>query len=107
MGLKKELKKTVKAVGNALTDPKNAVNMLNSTYALGKNLEKQAQTARAEKKANEIAEEQAQTDAAEQEFQEKLDRKRRLSKRTNVIFAGILGNSDEIGLGGQKNLLGL
>ena len=107
MGLKKEFEKAAKKVEKALTDPKNAVNMMYSTYALSKNVEKDHQQKKAASAAQAAAVQQAEINAAEQDFQNDLDRKRRGSKRTNVIFAGLSGNSDEIGLGGQKNLLGL
>jgi len=107
MGLKKEFEKATKQIEKALTDPKNAVNMMYSTYALGKNVEKDHQQRKTESAAQAAAAQQAEIDAAEQDFQNDLDHKRRVSKRTNVIFAGLLGNNDEIGLGGQKNLLGL
>ena len=107
MGLGKELKKGLKEVGKAISNPKNAVNMMYSTYALDKNIEKRRQQEKAKDAAREAAAQQAAVNAAEQEFQNDLDRKRRTSKRTNVIFAGLLGNNDEVGLGGQKNLLGL
>ena len=107
MGLKKEFEKAAKHVEKALTNPKNAVNMMYSAYALGKNVKKEQQRSKMEDVAREAAAQQAEIDAAEQDFQNDLDRKRRVSRRTNVIFAGILGDNDEIGLGGQKNLLGL
>ena len=107
MGIRKEAKKAVKQVGKALLNPLNAVNMMYSVYALDKNIENHQKQVQAETAAQEAAVQQAAVDAAEQNFQKDLDRKRRMSKRTNVIFAGLLGNNDEIGLGGQKNLLGL
>ncbi|MBR1944845.1 MAG: hypothetical protein IJ846_00935 [Alphaproteobacteria bacterium] len=107
MGLRKELKKATKQIGRALSDPKNAINMMYSAYSLDKNIEKDSQRAKAESEARAAAARQAEVDAAEQNFQNDLDHKRRVSKRTNIIFAGLLGNNDGIGLGGQKNLLGL
>ena len=107
MGIRKELKKATKQIGHALADPLNAVNMLNSAYSLGKNIEQDHQKSKQEQKNKALVLQQAEENTAEQNFQEELDHKRRLSKRTNVIFAGLLGNNDQIGLGGQKNLLGL
>ena len=107
MGLRKEIRKGLKEVGKAVGDPLNAVNMIYSTYALDKNIENHQKRVKNESRAQEEAIQQAAADSAEQDFQNELDRKRRASKRTNVIFAGLLGDNDEIGLGGQKNLLGL
>lgn len=107
MELIKEIKKGIKEVGKAVSDPMNAVNMMSSTYVLDRNIEKHQKRVKAESAAREAAAQQAAVNAAEQDFQNELDRKRRSSKRTNVIFAGLLGDNDEIGLGGQKNLLGL
>ena len=107
MGLRREFKKITKQMGKALSDPKNAVNMMYSAYALNKNVENSRQQAKVESEAKEEAARQAEIKAADQDFQNELDHKRRVSKRTNVIFAGLLGNNDEIGLGDQKNLLGL
>ena len=58
-------------------------------------------------KEKEAARQQAEIDASNKAFQEDLDKKRRNSKRSNVIFAGVLGGNKSVGLGGQKNLLGL
>ncbi|MBR4127773.1 MAG: hypothetical protein IKR09_09400 [Alphaproteobacteria bacterium] len=107
MGIRKEAKKAVKQIGKALVNPLNAVNMMYSVYALDKNIENHQKQVQVETAAQEAAVQKAAVDAAEQEFQNDLERKRRTSKRTNVIFAGLLGDNDEIGLGGQKNLLGL
>ena len=107
MSLKKEIKKAGDKVVKALSDPLNAVNMMYSGYALERDNEKHRQRVNSENKAAEAANWQAAVDAADREFQDELDRKRRTSKRQNVIFAGLLGNNEEIGLGGQKNLLGL
>lgn len=107
MGLRKELKKGFKEVGKAIGEPLNAVNMMYSAYALDKHVENHQKRVEGETKAREAAMRQAAADAVEQDFENELDRKRRASKRTNVIFAGLLGDNDEIGLGGQKNLLGL
>lgn len=107
MGLIKEVKKGVKEVGKAIADPVNAVNAMYSSYALERNIENRQKRISTETKAREAASQQAAVDAAERDFQDDLDRKRRASNRTNIIFAGLLGDGDEIGLGGQKNLLGL
>ena len=107
MGLGKELKKATQQIGKALSDPMNAVNMMYSVCALDKNTENHQRRVKTETKMQEMAAQQAAVNAAEQNFQNDLDHKRRVSKRTNVIFAGLLGDNDEIGLGGQKNLLGL
>lgn len=107
MGIRKEAKKAVKQIGKALVNPLNAVNMMYSVYALDKNIENHQKQVQVETAAQEAAVQKAAVDVAEQEFQNDLERKRRTSKRTNVIFAGLLGDNDEIGLGGQKNLLGL
>ena len=107
MGLKKEIEKAAHKMGKALGDPLNAVNMMYSGYALERSNEKHRQRVGSENKAAEAANLQAAVDAADREFQDELDRKRRTSKRQNVIFAGLLGDNEEIGLGGQKNLLGL
>ena len=105
--MRKEIKKGLKEVGKAIGDPLNVVHMMSSAYVLDKNIENHHKRVKAENEAREAAVQKAATDAAEQDFQNDLDRKRRSSKRTNVIFAGLLGDNDEIGLGGQKNLLGL
>ena len=107
MGLGKELKKGLKEIGQAISDPMNAVNMMYSVCALDKNIDNHQKRVRTETRMQENATLQAAIDSAEKTFQNDLDRKRRTSKRTNVIFAGLLGDNDEIGLGGQKNLLGL
>ena len=107
MGLGKELKKGLKEIGQAIIDPMNAVNMMYSVCALDKNIDNHQKRVRTETRMQENAALQAAFDSAEKTFQNDLDRKRRTSKRTNVIFAGLLGDNDEIGLGGQKNLLGL
>lgn len=107
MGLRKEIKKGLKEAGKAIGEPLNAVNMMYSAYALDKHIENHQKRVEGETKTQEAALQQAAADNAEQEFQNDLDRKRKSSKRTNVIFAGLLGDNDEIGLGGQKNLLGL
>lgn len=107
MGIKNEAKKAVKQIGKALVNPLNAVNMMYSVYALDKNIENHQRRVDIENKTQEMAAQQEAVNVAEQNFQNDLDHKRRVSKRTNVIFAGLLGDNDEIGLGGQKNLLGL
>ena len=107
MGLGKELKKGLKEIGNAISNPLNAVNMIYSVCALDKNIDNHQKRVKTETRMMENAMQQAALDSAEKTFQNDLDHKRRVSKRTNVIFAGLLGDNDEIGLGGQKNLLGL
>ena len=107
MGFGKEFKKATQQIGHALSDPMNAVNMMYSVYALDKNIENHQARVKTETKMQEDAAQQAAINAADRNFQNDLDRKRKVSKRTNVIFAGLLGDNDEIGLGGQKNLLGL
>lgn len=107
MGFKDEVKKATGYVEDALKDPKNLINPMYSVRALDKSIENDRRFKKTVSAMRAAAAQQAEADAAEQEFQNDLDHKRRVSKRTNVIFAGLLGNNDEIGLGGQKNLLGL
>ena len=107
MGLGVKIKNVVKDAGKAVTSPKSAVNMMTSAYSFAKNVEKRHERSQREAGARQKAVYQAAADAEEREFQNDLDHKRRVSKRTNIIFAGLLGDNDEIGLGGQKNLLGL
>ena len=107
MSLRKRLKKAARQMGRALKNPKNLINPLYSAYSLEKNIENDHKQGENESDARTAAVLKAEADAAEQEFQNDLEKNRRTSGRSNVIYAGILGNSDKIGLGGQKNLLGL
>lgn len=70
----------------------------------------------AKKENNQIRQEKQQ--AAEQvveqaaaeeknDFLNQLDEKRRRGKKSNVVFAGLLGADSSVGLGGRKSLLGL
>ncbi len=107
MGLGKSLKKIGKKIVSAATDPKNLINPLFSVAELGKGVYEGYAEAQLEDKEKQAARQQAEIDASNKAFQDDLDRNRRNSKRSNVIFAGVLGASGQIGLGGQKNLLGL
>lgn len=70
----------------------------------------------AKKERNQIRQEKQQ--AAEQvvkqeaaaeknDFLNQLDEKRRRGRKSNVVFAGLLGGNSSVGLGGRKSLLGL
>lgn len=107
MGLGKSLKKLGKRVVSAVTDPKNLINPLFSVTELGKGVYNEYRQAVKADKEKEAVQQQAEIDASNKAFQEDLDKKRRNSKRSNVIFAGVLGGNKSVGLGGQKNLLGL
>ncbi len=107
MGLGKSLKKLGKRIVSAVSDPKNLINPLFSVTELGEGVYSDYKKSVQEDKAKEAARQQAEIDASNKAFQEDLDRKRRNSKRSNVIFAGVLGSDRNVGLGGQKNLLGL
>lgn len=107
MGLGKGLKKIGKQMVSAVTNPKMLVNPNLSVTELmngvrdDRRKEKAAEDARAENLAA------AEIEAANRAFEDDLDRTRRASKRTNVVFGGVLGDSGAVGLGGRKNLLGL
>lgn len=90
-----------------MTDPKNLINPLFSVTELGEGVYNEYRQAVKADKEKEAAQQQAEIDASNKAFQEDLDKKRRNSKRSNVIFAGVLGGNKSVGLGGQKNLLGL
>lgn len=107
MGFGKELKKAGKKLWSAASSPWNLLNPLASVGALGDSIYSDYKNSKAEDKAKQIAQEQAMVDASNNAFDEELDRKRRTSRKSNVIFAGVLGDSEKIGLGGQKSLLGL
>lgn len=107
MGLGKSLKKLGKRVVSAVTDPKNLINPLFSVTELGEGVYNEYRQAVKADKEKEAARQQAEIDASNKAFQEDLDKKRRNSKRSKVIFAGVLGGNKSVGLGGQKNLLGL
>lgn len=107
MGFGKELKKAGKKLWSAASSPWNLINPLASVGELGNGVYTDYQNSKAEDKAKRIAEEQAVIDASNNAFDDELDRKRRTSQKSNVIFAGVLGDSEKIGLGGQKSLLGL
>lgn len=107
MGLGKGLKKIGKQMVSAVTNPKMLVNPNLSVTELmngvrdDRRKEKAAEDARAENLAA------AEIEAANRAFEDNLDRTRRASKRTNVVFGGVLGDGGAVGLGGRKNLLGL
>ena len=107
MGLGKGLKKIGKQMVSAVTNPKMLVNPNLSVTELmngvrdDRRKEKAAENARAENLAA------AEIEAANRAFEDDLDRTRRASKRTNVVFGGVLGDGGTVGLGGRKNLLGL
>lgn len=107
MGFGKSIKKLGKRIGSALSDPKNLINPLFSVSELGEGVYNDYKQSVQRDKDREAARAQAETDALNKAFQDDLDKKRRGSKRSNVIFAGVLGGSKTVGLGGQKNLLGL
>ena len=90
-----------------MTDPKNLINPLFSVTELGEGVYNEYRQAVKADKEKEATRQQAEIDASNKAFQEDLDKKRRNSKRSNVIFAGVLGGNKSVGLGGQKNLLGL
>ena len=107
MGFGKSLKKLGKKIVSAATNPKNLINPLFSVTELGEGVYNDYKQAVQADKDKEAARQQAEIDASNKAFQEDLDKKRRNSKRSNVIFAGVLGGNRTVGLGGQKNLLGL
>ncbi len=107
MGFGKSLKKIGKSIVSAATDPKNLINPLFSVTELGNGLYDDYKQSVQADKDKEVARQQAEIEASNKEFQDDLDRKRRNSKRSNLIFAGVLKGRGAIGLGGQKNLLGL
>ncbi|MGN0904548.1 MAG: hypothetical protein ACI4PW_05270 [Alphaproteobacteria bacterium] len=45
--------------------------------------------------------------AYENQFNSDLEKQRKSGASSNVIYAGVLGSKGKVGLGGQKNLLGL
>ncbi len=107
MGLGKSIKKIGKRIVSSVTDPKNLINPLFSVTELGEGVYNDYKRAVQAGKEKEAAQRQAEVDASNKAFQEDLDKKRRSSKRSNVLFAGVLGGNRSVGLGGQKNLLGL
>ncbi len=107
MGFGKSLKKLGKKIVSAATNPKNLINPLFSVTELGEGVYNDYKQSVQADKDKEAARQQAEIDASNKAFQEDLDKKRRNSKRSNVIFAGVLGGNRTVGLGGQKNLLGL
>ena len=107
MGLGKSLKKIGKTIVSAATDPKNLINPLFSVSELGQGVYNDYKQSVQADQAEEAARQQAEIDASNKAFQEELDKKRRNSQKSNVIFAGVLGGNKTIGLGGQKSLLGL
>ena len=61
-----------------------------------------------QQKANEREERAQKAEEAEKnEFLNGLDEKRRRNRKSNVVFAGLLGGNASVGLGGRKSLLGL
>lgn len=97
------LEKVGKKIISAVTNPKNLINPLFSVTEFGKSFYDDHQEAKQLQKAQE----QAQIDASNQKFYNDIEQKRKGSKKSNVIFAGVLGANKTIGLGGQKSLLGL
>lgn len=105
--MKFKLKKIGKAAIAAVTNPKNLINPLFSISEMDKEIEKANDREKQEERTRLEAMQQAEIDASNQVFQADLEKKRRASKRSNVVFAGALGGGNGVGLGGQKNLLGL
>ena len=103
MGIGKIIKKAVK-------------NAINPAALLGPNFQ-MAEAARRtyndeqkekQQKANEREERVQKAEEAEKnEFLNGLDEKRRRNRKSNVVFAGLLGGNGSVGLGGRKSLLGL
>ena len=102
-----KLKKIGKAAIAAVTNPKNFINPLFSLSEMDKEIGKINDQEKQEEKTRLETMQQAEIDASNQAFQADLEKKRRASKRSNVVFAGALGGGNGVGLGGQKKLLGL
>lgn len=105
--MKFKLKKIGNAAIAAVTNPKNLINPLFSVSEMDKEIGKMNDREKQEEKTRLEKQQQAEIDASNQAFQADLEKKRRASKRSNVVFAGALGGGSGVGLGGQKNLLGL
>lgn len=107
MGLGKGLKKIGKQMASAVTNPKMLINPNLSVTELASGVRDERRREKAEENARAESLAAAETEAANRAFEDELDRNRRASKRTNVVFGGMLGDDGAVGLGGRKNLLGL
>ncbi len=102
-----KLKKIVrKMVSNAV----NPAAVLGMNFQMAESARRTLNDAKTERQADKQEKREAEQQAAEAEkndFLNRLDEKRRRNKKTNVIFAGLLGGKNAVGLGGRKSLLGL
>ncbi len=102
-----KLKKIVKKIASNAINPAAVLGMnfqmAESARRTLNDIKEERQTEQQEKRA---AAEQA-VEAEKNDFLNQLDEKRRRGKKSNVIFAGLLGGSGAVGLGGRKSLLGL
>lgn len=111
MGLGSFFKKGLKDLVKGLFTPWTLLGPVG--IGIGVAQEKQKQQMRQLKKQEQAeilieAENTKQKQAAyENQFNTELDKQRRNSASSNVIYAGVLGSKGKVGLGGQKNLLGL
>lgn len=103
MGIGKIIKKAVK---NSI----NPAALLGSNFQMAEAARRTYKDEQKEKqqKANEREEQALKAEEAEKnDFLNGLDEKRRRNRKSNVVFAGLLGGNGSVGLGGRKSLLGL
>ena len=103
MGFRSNLKKSVRSIVKGGVSPYNFV--VPFVGGLGVTMKSEHDE---HKEENKELEAEAATIAAENaEFNENLEKKRKSGAKSGVIYAGILGDNKNIGLGGKKSLLGL
>lgn len=107
MGIGTELKKGFKKIGKAFFSPWTLLGPVGFGLGFLDNEKKEAEKEiKKEEQLQALAEKQ-EADAQEAEFRAGLEKKRKSSKNSDVIFAGILGSKSREGLGGRKTLLGV
>lgn len=108
MGIGSSLKKAMKDIGKGFLSPWN---LLLGPIGIGISInDEKRKKLSLEAKKNEYAAnqiEEGQKQEVERQFAQELEKERRANAPSNVIFAGVLGSKGKVGLGGQKNLLGL
>lgn len=107
MGIGSELKKGFKKIGKLFFSPWGMLGPLGMGIGFFANEQKAVRDKMKQDQQLQALDEKSEDDSAEIEFRNELEKRRRGSKGSDVIFAGILGPKSREGLGGQKTLLGL
>lgn len=106
MGIGTELKKGFKKIGKLFFSPWGLLGPLGMGFGFLVNEQKAVQDKIKKDQQIQALDEKSEDDSAETEFRNELEKRRKGSKNSDVIFAGILGAKSREGLGGQKTLLG-